>query len=131
MLSKIFNFDAVQAKRYMLFGILSIIVMVLPDIAAASVRDSSEATAGLANIICQVIRALQGDFARGVAIIALIFLGFSLFLGKVSWGVALAIGIGLGVVFGAHLVVDFVTANEGGGAELKKCVTDGTAIQEK
>ncbi len=66
----------------------------------------------LEGTVCNVVSAMQGPIARGIAALAIIFLGFSLFLGKISWGIALALAIGIGAVFGANEIVDKVA---GGG----------------
>ena len=73
----------------------------------------------LANTVCRVVTALQGDIARGVAAVGVIFLGFGLFMGKVTWGVALALGIGIGAVFGAADIVTLLGSNEAGNG----CIT--------
>lgn len=58
--------------------------------------------------ICNTIKILSGPVARGIAAFGIIFLGFSLFFGKISWGVALAIGIGIGAIFGANEIVQLL-----------------------
>ncbi|MCE3233648.1 MAG: Type secretory pathway, VirB2 component (pilins), partial [Rickettsiaceae bacterium] len=60
-------------------------------------------------VICNIVEQLQGPVARGVAAFGIIFLGFSLFLGKISWGVALALGIGIGAIFGANQIVGLIS----------------------
>src|SRR5690606_26255974 len=45
----------------------------------------------LTNTLCRVTDALTGPIGTGIASIAVIFLGFALFLGKVSWGLALSL----------------------------------------
>lgn len=62
--------------------------------------------------VCNVIVTLQGDVVRAVAAFGIIFLGFSLFLGKITWGVGLAIGIGLGAVLGAEQIVNVMSPGE-------------------
>jgi len=79
-------------------------VALLPDVSLAASVPLSE-TSGLGGTLCAVVNTLQGPVARGLAAIAIIFLGFSLFLGKISWGIALALAIGIGAVFGAPEIV--------------------------
>lgn len=79
-------------------------VALLPDVSLAESVALSE-TSGLGGTLCAVVSTLQGPVARGLAAIAIIFLGFSLFLGKISWGIALALAIGIGAVFGAPEIV--------------------------
>ncbi len=88
------------------------IVVLLPDLALA--QTTATGTQSVENVICRIVKALQGNVARGVAAFGIIFLGFSLFLGKISWGTALALGIGLGAIFGAQQIVNLM----GGGSSL-------------
>jgi hypothetical protein len=102
---------------------LAAAVLLLPDLAAAgtSLSTANTGTADSNNIsivLCNVILLLQGNIARGIAAGGVIFLGFSLFLGKISWGTAMALGIGLGAIFGAQQIVNLAS---GGGSSLN-CV---------
>ena len=87
-----------QINYWTMCLVLALTVMI-PDLASAS---------PLTNTICVVIENLQGDIARGIAAVSIIFLGFSLFLGKVTWGVALATGMGIGAIFGAGAIVNLL-----------------------
>ena len=73
-----------------------------------STYGSTEAD-GIRKAVCNVIGALQGDVVRAIAAFGIIFLGFSLFLGKISWGVGLALAIGLGAVLGASQIVGVIS----------------------
>lgn len=92
----------------MLFGLMAALVA-MPDVSHAT------AVAAFEGVVCEIVAVLQGGVARAVAAVGIIILGFSLFLGKISWGVALALGIGIAAVFGAKDIVD-VLADAGGGA---------------
>jgi type IV secretion system protein VirB2 len=89
------------------FGVSALAVLVLhvPDALAA------EGDKKFVGVLCNVLDLLQGNVARSVAAAGIIFLGFSLFLGKVSWGTALAIGIGIGAIFGAKDIVDLLAGD--------------------
>ena len=67
---------------------------------------------GISAALCNVIGVLTGSVGRGVAVIAVVFLGFSLFLGKVSWGLALALAIGIAAIFGADKIVNLVSGSK-------------------
>lgn len=67
---------------------------------------------GLVRTICSALDELRGPVARGLAAIGIVFLGFSLFLGKISWGIALALAIGIGAVFGAPQIVSVLGDGE-------------------
>jgi len=82
-------------------------------VAATTLLPEASLAAGsetVANTICAIVGELQGPVARGVAAFGIIFLGFSLFLGKISWGVALALGIGIGAIFGANDIVGLLNS---------------------
>lgn len=95
---------------------LAVIVAVVPEasLAGAPSITSTFGTAeaqGISTAVCNVIGALQGDVVRAIAAFGIIFLGFSLFLGKISWGVGLALAIGLGAVLGAGQIVGVISGS--------------------
>lgn len=115
-----FNFYLKQSKEYisakvpalseinwgtMLMLLIAVAVVAMPD---ATLANGGGSGSTISNTICNVVNELQGPIARGVAAIGIIFLGFSLFLGKISWGVALALAIGIGAIFGAKEIVSLV-----------------------
>lgn len=88
--------------------------MLLAVIALAPTSSLATEDAGqMSQVICNIIDELQGPVARGVAAFGIIFLGFSLFLGKISWGVALALGIGVAAIFGAESIVNAMLGSAG------------------
>lgn len=107
-LKGLLNIDARTFSVSMAF-LLGVFIIMLPE---ASFAQSANI---VANAICNIVKELQGPVARGVAAFGIIFLGFSLFLGKISWGVALALGIGIGAIFGANEIVDLIAGDEGTG----------------
>jgi type IV secretory pathway VirB2 component (pilin) len=70
--------------------------------------------------LCAVVTALSGTTAKAIAIIALMFVGVGLFMGKVNWGVATATALGIIVLFGAPTLVGFLG---GGSLDGSTCVT--------
>ncbi len=81
--------------------------------------DSKE---GINKTVCSVVNTLQGPIARGIAAVGIIFLGFSLFLGKISWGIALALAIGIGAIFGADKIVGMLGDGKAACADFTKPV---------
>lgn len=59
-------------------------------------------------VLCKIIHLLTGSIGRSLSIIIVISLGFMLFLGKVTWGLAFAIFIGMSLIFGAENAVSLV-----------------------
>ena len=65
----------------------------------------------ITNIICNAVNQLTGNIGRSIAILIVISLAISLFLGKVSWGMAIAVAVGMGILFGAKDVVDLLSGD--------------------
>ena len=72
-------------------------------------KDSSIAFA-----LCNIISFLTGSIGKSLATIALIIIGVGALMGKISWGVALIVALGIALVFGAGTVVDSLGAQEVG-----------------
>jgi type IV secretion system protein VirB2 len=106
-----FNLNSSEFTAAAAFLLLAIVIL-MPDNSYAYTQGTGSAAVG--NVICAIVNELQGPVARGVAAFGIIFLGFSLFLGKISWGVALALGIGIGCIFGAGTIVDMLSGKTGG-----------------
>lgn len=104
-----------SSTNFMLAFALAAFAMTLPleGIAAAASTTASI----FEGVVCNIVRELQGPIARAIAAFGIIFLGFSLFLGKISWGVALAIGIGIGAILGAGQIVSVMTKNTPNGGQ--------------
>lgn len=83
-------------------------IMLLSAVAIMLPAESWAQTNAVSDVLCDVVNVLQGPIARGMAAFAIITLGFTLFLGKISWGVAIALAIGIGAVFGAEQIVDTI-----------------------
>lgn len=72
---------------------------------------------GIGGKLCQVVQAITGNVGRAIATIAVVFLGIGAFFGKVTWGLAVAVSIGIFAIFGAGKIVGEFA---GGGAG---CIT--------
>ncbi|MSO13393.1 TrbC/VirB2 family protein [Rickettsiales endosymbiont of Trichoplax sp. H2] len=70
--------------------------------------------AQIANVLCNVISIAQGNVGKTIAILVIISIAIGLFLGKITWGVAIAVSVGMGVLFGANSVVEFIAAGKDG-----------------
>jgi type IV secretion system protein VirB2 len=98
-------------------AVLVAVVFMIPADALAQIAPQQavgDGSGDVAQVICNIVGELQGPVARGVAAFGIIFLGFSLFLGKISWGVALALGIGIGAIFGANQIVEMLSGDATG-----------------
>ena len=85
----------------MVFAFLYLI-LVNQEAFAASNNDA------ITRVLCNVIQQLQGGIGKGIATIAIVVLGIGLFLGKLSWPLAVATAIGIGLIFGAAGIVGWI-----------------------
>ena len=72
------------------------VVTAVPSAALAS--DGADA---LADTLCEVIRWFIGPVGKAIATLAIIIIGVGALMGKVSWGMAIIVGLGIAVIFGA------------------------------
>jgi len=78
---------------------------------------SASATDAVSEVMCRVLSIVQGKLGKGIAAFAIIFIGISLFMGKVSWGLAVSTALGIGAIFGAGSLVDTIS----GGSGIEQC----------
>ena len=83
-----------------------------PDPAKAG-GSPTDAGAGIANVLCNVIHVAQGATGKTIATLVIISMAIGLFLGKITWGVAIAVAVGMGVLFGANTLVGFLSNTTG------------------
>jgi type IV secretory pathway VirB2 component (pilin) len=95
-------------KQYVLALCFALFIIAVSNIAEAAPQQDE-----ISAVLCRVIGQLQGGIGRGIATIAIIVLGIGLFLGKLNWPVALATAIGIGVIFGAGTVVNWLSPGAG------------------
>lgn len=97
------GFDYVPGARIALVAVVSAaIVAFLPDAAMAD---------KFSTILCNTRNLFKGQTGTAVATLAIIFLGVGAFFGKVSWGVALLVGAGIGALFGADELVSIISGS--------------------
>jgi type IV secretory pathway VirB2 component (pilin) len=64
----------------------------------------------LGNALCKVAQLAMGKAGRGIATLAVIILGIGATLGKVSWGMAMIVTVGIAVIFNAETLATHVGA---------------------
>lgn len=79
--------------------LLSAVVLMMPDLSFAT-------NTPMGDVLCLVRDWFTGNTGKGLATIAIIIIGIGALLGKVSWGMAMIVGIGVAIVFGAAGIVD-------------------------
>ena len=67
----------------------------------------ADALAGqtIGDLLCGVAGWFTGPVGQGIATLAIIVIGIGALMGKVSWGMAIIVGIGVAVIFGAPVIV--------------------------
>ncbi|MBQ4875159.1 MAG: TrbC/VirB2 family protein [Rickettsiaceae bacterium H1] len=79
-----------------------------PNLLLAGVRSDNS----IAVVVCNVVTQLTGPIGQSVSTVAVIFIGIGLFLGKISWGLALGIAVGMGMLFGAENIVVWISGSD-------------------
>lgn len=102
-----------------LLVVLSAFVVLLPDLAHAT-------DTRMGNVLCTVALWFTGNTGKGLATIAITVIGIGALLGKVSWGMAMIVGIGVAIVFGASQIVSTMGASSGGSNVVSTCATTAT-----
>ena len=86
-------------------------VMLLPTEAWAAIGEATGVdTMGITKVMCNVVSWFTGKVGGGIATLAIIVIGVGALMGKVSWGMAIIVGLGIGVIFGAGQIVSALGA---------------------
>ncbi|MDX1975001.1 MAG: TrbC/VirB2 family protein [Rickettsiales bacterium] len=89
--------------------VLTVLVVAMPDMALATGVNTP-----MGNVLCTVTDWFTGNTGKGLATIAITIIGIGALLGKVSWGMAMIVGIGVAIVFGASGIVTAMGAGASG-----------------
>ena len=69
---------------------------------------------------------LTGALGKAIATLAIIIIGIGALMGKVSWGMAIIVAIGVAVVFGAGQIVQLLAGGAGATATCGTSLAGGT-----
>ena len=107
---KIFSINLAQVWQLFFTLCAAITIMsISPDaLAAGGSAISGSAAGGIAGTMCKISNSLTGPIGKAVATIAVVVLGIGLFLGKLSWGLAMATAVGIGMIFSAGTIVNWL-----------------------
>ncbi len=81
-------------------------IIMMPDLSYAGPGDTP-----MGAVLCQVVAWFTGNTGKGLATIAITVIGIGALLGKVSWGMAIIVGIGVAIVFGAAGIVNAMSGS--------------------
>ena len=86
-----------------------LLVLVAVCVGATVFANAAQAAAGDSNAIeqvfCNVVLILTGTTGKAIATVAVIAVGVGALLGKISWGMALIVALGVALIFGAASIV--------------------------
>jgi type IV secretory pathway VirB2 component (pilin) len=102
MIMKTKTYELSMASQGCFVVMLTVLLMMIPDIAHAYYVGYSTA---MGYSICVAARMFFGNAGKGLCTIGLCVLGVGALLGKVSWGLALIVGVGCAIIFGSVSLV--------------------------
>ena len=108
--------DLSLAWQVCLMVMLSAVIVMMPDFAFAQSSDTP-----MGNVLCTALSWFTGNTGKGLATIAITVIGIGALLGKVSWGMAMIVGIGVSIVFGAAGLVSSMNAGTSIGTSATSC----------
>ena len=109
-----------------ILGFMALITALLFSFSVAAAANADDPT-GIVTIFCNVINQITGGIGKVVSVLILISLAIGLFLGKLTWGVAISVMVGMGILFGAASVVDTIAGDQDGTSAKTLCETTGTS----
>lgn len=83
-------------------------VMLVP---ADAFANNTGGPTAIVNALCTVVNWFIGPVGTAVATLAIIIIGVGALMGKVSWGMAIIVGMGVAVIFGAPTIARLLGAN--------------------
>lgn len=113
------TFDADKMMSLALCLFAAYVVMLLPAEALAQIRVSGPSISGpglgggmggnpIGDVLCRVAGWFTGPIGSGIATLAILVIGIGALMGKVSWGMAIIVGIGVATIFGAPQIVNML-----------------------
>lgn len=69
---------------------------------------------GISTVLCLIVTKLTGPIGKTIGMIALVVLGAGIFLGKLSWPLALATALGITFIFSANKIINWLSGGIGG-----------------
>lgn len=108
----IHNNKSISYKNIMFFLYAFLIITSFINSAMAGSTTVPEGSDVIGQSLCNVVHNLtQGGIAKAVATIAIFAIGIGLFLGRANWGVALSTVAGVGIIFSATLIIQWITGD--------------------
>lgn len=107
-----------QNQSHLLMFSLMAVALFLPDFALADADNPIEL------VLCNVVEIVNGPAGAAIATLAIIVIGLGALLGKVSWGMAIIVGLGIGIIFGAEAIVGLIAGGDAVACEDNSAISD-------
>jgi type IV secretory pathway VirB2 component (pilin) len=105
-----FSLDEATAWKLCVSMCVLALMVILPEGALAqATTTTATGPNAIESGLCNMIAVLNGPVGKGVATVAIFFVGVALFMGKMSWSVALAVGLGVAAIFGAESIIETIS----------------------
>lgn len=104
MLNTTYFLQGMQNKTLWCISLIFFSFIVREQVFAAAMTDA----------MCNGYKIFNGPVGKMVAVFSIVALGVGLFMGKITWGLVVAVALGIGAVFGAPKMVAVMT----GGTEM-------------
>ena len=100
--------DSLTKKRASLSESWQLCFMMMLAAALIITPELALATNAVEETLCKIRLLITGTTGKALATIAVTIIGIGALLGKISWGMALIVGMGVAIVFGASSLVDAI-----------------------
>ena len=97
-------------QLFLTFAIVVVATLLPVDSFAASSN-------GFDTVLCNVVNMFHSKTGKAIATVAVIAVGVGALMGKLSWGMALIIAIGIALIFGASGIVSIIGKGSGSGVD--------------
>jgi type IV secretory pathway VirB2 component (pilin) len=74
-------------------------------------REQVFASGAMTDAMCNGYKIFNGPVGKMAAVFAIVALGVGLFMGKITWGLVIAVALGIGAIFGAPKLVAAMTGS--------------------
>lgn len=101
-------------KYFAVFVIMLSLFFTLPVEGAFAQTTNTKDENKIVEILCNATGVITGGAGKAIAVLIIVSLAISLFLGKVSWGMAIAVAVGMGILFGAEDMVGLISGDATG-----------------
>jgi type IV secretory pathway VirB2 component (pilin) len=102
--------DMLQKRIDLVWAMIIVLAIV---VVANLIPHAALASNAIEDALCNVVDLMTGRTGKAIATVAVIVVGIGALMGKISWGMAFIVAIGIALVFGAGTIVDAVSDNAG------------------